>query len=107
MYLTNVLRFWTKINPYKLISLLIKEGKFFSQEFINKHYNTAFKYQNSLGLSSFGELIIYNCSYAFDPCFEVLKKNLYKLISPLRKEEKVICFHITSLITVLGGWVVQ
>ena len=40
--------------------------------------------RNYTGLSSFGELIIDHCQYAFHPWFDVLEKiNLYKLISPL------------------------
>ena len=62
----------------------------FLRDFVNNHSNSTFKNHNHLGLRSFVELIIDNCSYTFDPCFEVLdKKNLNKLISPLIKEEMV------------------
>ena len=46
-----------------------------SQNFINNHYNSAFKYHNYLGKSRFEELDIDNFPYAFGPCFEVLEEN--------------------------------
>ena len=84
MHLTQVLRFWAKINLYKLISPLIKE--IFFQGFVNKHYNYNFIDHSYKVISSIGEIIINNSKYAFDPCSEVLDKmNIYKLISPLIK----------------------
>ena len=41
---------------------------------MNNHYGSTFKDHNSLCLNGSGEIIQDNFSYAFDPCFEELKK---------------------------------
>ena len=104
MHLTNNLRLkqnsftnsylHTKMNLYIFISSLIIDKKVkHLQNFINHHSNSTVKYHNSLCPISFGSLTIKNFSYAFDPCFEVLKKNepfqiTSQIISPLIKYRK-------------------
>ena len=101
MHLTHVLRFWIKINLYNLKSPLIKEERlFFSQDFINNHYNSDFK-DFFLCLIIFGELIIDHFEYALDPYFEVLDKNKPLQINISTNKRGNGNFFGTSLITVL------
>ena len=74
----------------------------FSKYLINGHYNSTFKYHNSLDLIGFGKLIIYNCQSSFGPGFEVLKKNNPLQINiSANKRGNGDFFHSPSLITTL------